>query len=73
MVGDAIASNSFIITVDQFAALNNATSWYIAVTPFDELVTKEAVNPVQLGAFQANDAQHLVTIVQTMELISHRS
>jgi hypothetical protein len=55
MVGDAIASNSFIITVDQFAALNNATSWYIAVTPFDELVTKEAVNPIQLGAFQAND------------------
>jgi hypothetical protein len=59
MVGDAITSNSFIITVDQFAALTNATSWYIAVTPFDELVTKEAVNPIQLGAFQANDGTSL--------------
>jgi len=59
MVGDAITSNSFIITVEQFAALTNATSWYIAVTPFDELVSKEAVNPIQLSAFQANDGTSL--------------
>ena len=54
LVGEVQSSNSFLITSNGFPDLNNDSAWYIAVTPFDDLVSKESVNPIQLDAYKAN-------------------
>ena len=51
MVGDVKASNSFLITPKLFEDLDNGTAWYIAVTPYDESVSKETVSAFKLNAF----------------------
>jgi hypothetical protein len=54
LVGEVQSSTSFLITSNAYPDLNNASTWYIAVTPFDELVSKQSVNPIQLDAYKAN-------------------
>ena len=51
MIGDVKASNSFLITPVLFDELDNDTAWYVAVTPYDESVSKETVSTFKLNAF----------------------
>lgn len=51
MVGDVKASNSFLITPSLFEELDNESAWYVAVTPYDESLSKETVTSVKLNAF----------------------
>ena len=51
MIGDVKASNSFLITPKLFEELDNSTAWYVAVTPYDESVSKETVSAFKLNAF----------------------
>ena len=42
------ASNSFLITPNNYQLLKNTSAWYVAVTPFDDLFEREEVNTVML-------------------------
>ena len=56
MVGDIKASNSFLITPSLFEALDNGSAWYVAVTPYDESLSKESVISVKLNALGDEDS-----------------
>ena len=52
-IGDTSASLSFRITNDNFDSLDNQTTWYIAVSPYDEYNSKVNVNYTELAAIGA--------------------
>ena len=47
-VGEVRASTNFLITSDEFDDLDNLTTWYIAVSPFDDDRTRVDVQPVEV-------------------------
>ena len=47
-VGEVIVSTNFRINNDNFEDLNNQSTWYIAVSPFDDFRTRVDVEPVQV-------------------------
>ena len=47
-VGEVRASTNFLITGDVFEDLDNLTTWYIAVSPFDDDRTRVDVQPVEV-------------------------
>ena len=47
-VGEVRASTNFLITSDVFEDLDNLTTWYIAVSPFDDDRTRVDVQPVEV-------------------------
>ena len=49
LVGQSVSSNSFLITAEVFADLDNGTTWYIAVAPYDQTVGKTTVDTVMLN------------------------
>jgi hypothetical protein len=48
------ASNSFLITPNNYQLLKNTSAWYVAVTPFDDLFEREEVNTVMLDVYGEN-------------------
>ena len=48
-IGDTSASLSFLITNDNFDSLDNQTTWYIAVSPYDDFTNKVNVNYTELA------------------------
>ena len=57
-VAEVKASNSFLITPNNYQPLTNSSAWYVAVTPFDDLFEREEVEPVMLDIYgkDANNA-----------------
>jgi len=51
LVGEVQASNSFLINNDIFEDLTNDSTWYIAVSPFDDFTNREKVNTVKIDSF----------------------
>ena len=51
MVGEVRASNSLLITSDVFGDLTNASSWHVAVVPFDDSVSKTTVESIEVLPF----------------------
>ena len=47
-VGEVIASTNFRINNDNFENLNNQSTWYVAVSPFEDFRTRVDVEPVQV-------------------------
>ena len=47
-VGEVFASTNFLITSDIFEELDNQTTWYVAVSPFDDYTTRVAVEPIEV-------------------------
>ena len=47
-VGEVFASTNFLITSDIFEELDNQTTWYVAVSPFDDYTTRVAVESVEV-------------------------
>tara|TARA_B100001769_G_scaffold275009_1_gene275223 strand:- start:1029 stop:3431 length:2403 start_codon:yes stop_codon:yes gene_type:complete len=47
------ASNTFLISIDNFEDLTNDTSWYIAVSPFDEITNRNMVEAVKIDPVTA--------------------
>ena len=56
MVGEVRASNSFLITQTLFDELDNTTTWYLAVVPFDETVSKSTVESMMLAPVNGDDS-----------------
>lgn len=56
MVGEVRASNSLLITSNDFADLTNDSAWYVAVVPFDESVSKSTVESVEVLPFGDEDS-----------------
>jgi len=61
-VAEVKASNSFLITPNNYDPLVNTSAWYIAVTPFDDLFEREEVDTIMLDVFgkettNGNDGQ----------------
>ncbi len=54
-VGEVQASNSFLITIDNFEDLDNETTWYIAISPFDEVTNRNMVESVKIDPFTQSD------------------
>ena len=50
-VAEVKASNSFLITPNNYDPLVNTSAWYIAVTPFDDLFEREEVDAMMLDIF----------------------
>jgi len=50
-VAEVKASNSFLITPNNYDPLVNTSAWYIAVTPFDDLFEREEVDAMMLDVF----------------------
>ena len=50
-VAEVKASNSFLITPNNYDPLVNTSAWYIAVTPFDDLFEREEVDALMLDTF----------------------
>ena len=48
LIGEVQASNSFLITSDNFEDLDNETSWYVAISPFDEVTNRNMVESVKI-------------------------
>ena len=61
MVGEVRASNSLLITSNDFADLTNDSAWYVAVVPFDESVSKSTVESVELLPFGETGADSTPT------------
>jgi hypothetical protein len=61
MVGEVRASNSLLITANDFAELTNDSAWYVAVVPFDESVSKSTVESVELLPFGETGADSTPT------------
>ena len=59
MVGETVSSNTFVIDTSLYGELNNQSTWYIGVVPYDESVAKITVEAIKLGALDNNgqDAQ----------------
>ncbi|HJL59868.1 MAG TPA: fibronectin type III domain-containing protein, partial [Candidatus Thalassarchaeaceae archaeon] len=55
MVGEVQASNSFMITNEYFEDLDNETSWYVAISPFDEVTNRNMVEAVMLDPFTKSE------------------
>ena len=47
-VQEVSASNSLLISSDNFEDLTNDSSWYIAVSPFDDFTNRKLVQPVKI-------------------------
>ena len=47
-VGEVIASTNFEITSDIFEQLDNKTTWYVAVSPFDDYTTRTTVEAIEV-------------------------
>jgi len=47
-VGEVLASTNFLITSDLFEELDNKTTWYVAVSPFDDYTTRTSVEVVEV-------------------------
>ena len=56
-LADVQSSNSFLITAETYPELTNASAWYVGVTLQDDLFEKQALKPLMLDAFQANNNQ----------------
>jgi hypothetical protein len=61
-VAEVKASNSFLITPNNYDPLVNTSAWYIAVTPFDDFFERAEVDAVMLDVFgkentNGNDGQ----------------
>jgi hypothetical protein len=50
MVGETVSANSFLITSDVFDGLSNASTYYVAVVPYDDTVAKSTVDAIKLNA-----------------------
>ena len=50
MVGETLSENRFTITPDLFDGLTNASTYYVAVVPFDDTVAKTTVEATKLNA-----------------------
>ena len=50
-VAEVKASNSFLITPNNYNPLVNTSAWYVAVTPFDDLFEREEVDALMLDVF----------------------
>jgi hypothetical protein len=61
MVGEVRASNSLLITSNDFADLTNDSAWYVAVVPFDESVSKSTVESVEILPFGETGADSTPT------------
>ena len=48
LVGEVLASNTFEISIDNFEDLTNDTSWYVAVSPFDDITNRKMVEAVKI-------------------------
>jgi hypothetical protein len=48
LVGEVLASNTFEISSDNFEDLTNDTSWYVAVSPFDDITNRKMVEAVKI-------------------------
>ncbi|MBT5595231.1 MAG: hypothetical protein HOJ60_06840 [Euryarchaeota archaeon] len=55
-VAEVKASNSFLITPNNYQPLVNTSVWYIAVTPFDDFFEREEVDTIMLDVFGKNNA-----------------
>ena len=47
-VGEVLASTNFLISSDKFEQLDNQTTWYVAVSPFDDYTTRNIVESVEV-------------------------
>lgn len=47
-VGEVLASTNFLITSDLFEDLDNKTTWYVAVSPFDDYTIRTSVEAVEV-------------------------
>jgi len=56
-VAEVKASNSFLITPNNYDPLVNTSAWYIAVTPFDDLFEREEVDAMMLDVFGKKNAE----------------
>ena len=50
MVGETAAANSLLITPDLYDGLDNASTYYVAVVPYDDTVAKSTVEAVKVDA-----------------------
>ena len=50
MVGQTVSANSFLITPELFEELDNSSSYYVAVVPYDDTVAKSTVESVKVSA-----------------------
>tara|TARA_Y100000766_G_scaffold112496_1_gene96451 strand:- start:41069 stop:49372 length:8304 start_codon:yes stop_codon:yes gene_type:complete len=50
-VAEVKASNSFLITPNNYNPLVNTSAWYVAVTPFDDLFEREEVEAIMLDVY----------------------
>tara|TARA_B110000483_G_scaffold56604_1_gene70791 strand:- start:3031 stop:5967 length:2937 start_codon:yes stop_codon:yes gene_type:complete len=57
-VAEVKASNSFLITPNNYDPLLNTSAWYIAVTPFDDIFEREEVDAMMLDVFGKNNANN---------------
>lgn len=48
LIGEVQASYSFLITSENFEDLDNESTWYIAISPFDEVTNRNMVESVQI-------------------------
>jgi hypothetical protein len=55
MVGEVQASNSFLITGENFEDLDNETTWYVGISPFDEVTNRNKVDSVKIDPFSQSE------------------
>jgi hypothetical protein len=55
LVREDVISTTFVITSEVFPAISNDTSWFISVTPFDDVSIKQQVLPVKLESLIIQD------------------
>ena len=48
LVDSVFASTNFLISNENFEELDNQTTWYVAVSPFDDFTTRNSVEPIEV-------------------------
>ena len=56
MVGETASANSFLVTPELYEDLDNSTSWYVAVVPYDDSIAKTVVEAVGIAPFGTEDS-----------------
>ena len=78
-IGDTSASLSFLITSDNFDSLDNQSTWYIAVSPYDDFTNKVNLNYTELApvgatagntGLEADEGNEFSSLLTTPNLIA---
>jgi len=55
MVGQTVSDNTFLITTENYAELDAASTWFVGVVPYDDSVAKSTVESVKVDPLQTGE------------------